>query len=221
MLRRLPEPERGAQDRAFHLEEVERVEADGVAGLLPDLHLPQLRASRASPTTTPPGARCSAAAPDSNTQLSQARSPAATPRRIAPRSPRRGQPLRRVPRSPRARRRARARRAVATDADGRRVAAGARVRCTTTCPAGARTPPTSAPASTPCACGCWAPTRSSRAARASCASTCRSRCRCVPGDRFVLRESGRDETVGGGEVLDVAPVLPGVEGAARRARSTG
>ena len=29
----------------------------------------------------------------------------------------------------------------------------------------------------------------------------------TPGDRFVLRESGRDETVGGGEVLDVAPVL--------------
>ena len=30
----------------------------------------------------------------------------------------------------------------------------------------------------------------------------------IPGDRYVLRESGRDETVGGGEVLDVAPVLP-------------
>jgi selenocysteine-specific elongation factor len=30
----------------------------------------------------------------------------------------------------------------------------------------------------------------------------------APGDRYVLRESGRDETVGGGEVLDVAPVLP-------------
>jgi selenocysteine-specific elongation factor len=30
----------------------------------------------------------------------------------------------------------------------------------------------------------------------------------VPGDRYVLRESGRDETVGGGEVLDVAPALP-------------
>ena len=30
----------------------------------------------------------------------------------------------------------------------------------------------------------------------------------VRGDRFVLRESGRDETVGGGEVLDVAPMLP-------------
>jgi len=30
----------------------------------------------------------------------------------------------------------------------------------------------------------------------------------VPGDRYVLRESGRDETVGGGEILDVAPVLP-------------
>ncbi len=30
----------------------------------------------------------------------------------------------------------------------------------------------------------------------------------VPGDRFVLRETGRSETVGGGEVLDVDPVLP-------------
>ena len=30
----------------------------------------------------------------------------------------------------------------------------------------------------------------------------------LPGDRYVLRESGRDETVGGGEVLDVAPARP-------------
>ncbi|MEK7425126.1 MAG: selenocysteine-specific translation elongation factor [Actinomycetota bacterium] len=30
----------------------------------------------------------------------------------------------------------------------------------------------------------------------------------VRGDRYILRESGRNETVGGGEVLDVAPVLP-------------
>ena len=30
----------------------------------------------------------------------------------------------------------------------------------------------------------------------------------LPGDRFVLRDSGRSTTVGGGEVLDVAPVLP-------------
>ncbi len=30
----------------------------------------------------------------------------------------------------------------------------------------------------------------------------------LPGDRYVLRESGRDETVGGGEVLDIAPVRP-------------
>jgi len=30
----------------------------------------------------------------------------------------------------------------------------------------------------------------------------------MPGDRFVLRESGREETVGGGEVLDVAPMRP-------------
>jgi selenocysteine-specific elongation factor len=29
----------------------------------------------------------------------------------------------------------------------------------------------------------------------------------LPGDRFVLRESGRDETVGGGELLDVQPLL--------------
>jgi len=29
----------------------------------------------------------------------------------------------------------------------------------------------------------------------------------LPGDRYVLRESGRDETVGGGEVLDIDPVL--------------
>ncbi len=30
----------------------------------------------------------------------------------------------------------------------------------------------------------------------------------VPGDRFLVREAGRDETVAGGEVLDVDPVLP-------------
>ncbi|MEE9416783.1 MAG: selenocysteine-specific translation elongation factor [Acidimicrobiales bacterium] len=30
----------------------------------------------------------------------------------------------------------------------------------------------------------------------------------VPGDRFVLREAGRGETIGGGEVLDVEPILP-------------
>ena len=29
----------------------------------------------------------------------------------------------------------------------------------------------------------------------------------LPGDRFILRESGRGETVGGGEVLDIHPVL--------------
>ncbi|HXN61159.1 MAG TPA: selenocysteine-specific translation elongation factor [Acidimicrobiales bacterium] len=30
----------------------------------------------------------------------------------------------------------------------------------------------------------------------------------VPGDRYILRDAGRRETIGGGEVLDVAPVLP-------------
>lgn len=29
----------------------------------------------------------------------------------------------------------------------------------------------------------------------------------LPGDRFILRESGRDETVGGGVILDIAPVV--------------
>lgn len=29
----------------------------------------------------------------------------------------------------------------------------------------------------------------------------------LPGDRFILRESGRDETVGGGEILDIDPVV--------------
>jgi selenocysteine-specific elongation factor len=33
----------------------------------------------------------------------------------------------------------------------------------------------------------------------------------LPGDRYVLREYGRSETVGGGEVLDVAPVLAAVK----------
>ncbi len=40
----------------------------------------------------------------------------------------------------------------------------------------------------------------------------------VPGDRFVLREFGRSETVGGGEILDVDPVLPASR--ARPDRST-
>lgn len=30
----------------------------------------------------------------------------------------------------------------------------------------------------------------------------------LPGDRYILRESGRAETIGGGEVLDIHPVLP-------------
>jgi len=39
----------------------------------------------------------------------------------------------------------------------------------------------------------------------------------MPGDRYVLRESGRGETVGGGEVLDVSPVLAALK--ARPSRS--
>jgi selenocysteine-specific elongation factor len=38
----------------------------------------------------------------------------------------------------------------------------------------------------------------------------------LPGDRYVLRDSGRSETVGGGEVLDVAPVLPAARAAPSR-----
>ena len=37
----------------------------------------------------------------------------------------------------------------------------------------------------------------------------------LPGDRYVLRESGRSETVGGGEILDVDPVRPATTGPAR------
>jgi selenocysteine-specific elongation factor len=40
----------------------------------------------------------------------------------------------------------------------------------------------------------------------------------LPGDRYVLRDSGREETVGGGEVLDVEPLLPASR--ARPDRST-
>ncbi|HVM66484.1 MAG TPA: selenocysteine-specific translation elongation factor [Acidimicrobiales bacterium] len=38
----------------------------------------------------------------------------------------------------------------------------------------------------------------------------------LPGDRFVLREAGRSETVGGGEVLDVDPVRPASRAAPSR-----
>jgi selenocysteine-specific elongation factor len=38
----------------------------------------------------------------------------------------------------------------------------------------------------------------------------------LPGDRFVVRESGRGETIGGGEVLDVAPVLSAARAAPDR-----
>ncbi len=37
----------------------------------------------------------------------------------------------------------------------------------------------------------------------------------LPGDRFILRESGRDETVGGGEILDIEPVMKCVESGSR------
>ena len=76
--------------------------------------------------------------------------------------------------------------------------------------------PTSARASTPVqAAGARRRRDRARATTGSCACTCPSPLPLLPGDRFVLRESGRDETVGGGEVLDVAPVLAGVPGPAR------
>ncbi|MEX2294161.1 MAG: MFS transporter [Acidimicrobiales bacterium] len=45
MISRLREPDRGAQDRAFHLEETERIDVDNIPGLLPDLNLPEPRTS--------------------------------------------------------------------------------------------------------------------------------------------------------------------------------
>ena len=38
----------------------------------------------------------------------------------------------------------------------------------------------------------------------------------LPGDRFILRETGRDETVGGGEILDIDPVVRSSEAAPDR-----
>ncbi len=38
----------------------------------------------------------------------------------------------------------------------------------------------------------------------------------LPGDRFILRESGRDETVGGGQILDIEPKLPASKAAPDR-----
>ena len=43
----------------------------------------------------------------------------------------------------------------------------------------------------------------------------------LPGDRFVLRDAGRSETVGGGEVLDVDPVLRASRAAPDRRRRSG
>src|SRR5688572_19725960 len=53
LVHRMREPERGAQDQAFAEEEIDRIEADGIPGLLPDLHLP------AVPSTTPTAANAS------------------------------------------------------------------------------------------------------------------------------------------------------------------
>ncbi len=46
LLTRLPEPERGAQDRAFHHEATTGIETDGVPGVQPDLDLPAPRQSQ-------------------------------------------------------------------------------------------------------------------------------------------------------------------------------
>ena len=53
LLLRLPEPERGAQDRAFHREETDRVDVDGLPGLLPDLGLPDPAPTATAPTRWP------------------------------------------------------------------------------------------------------------------------------------------------------------------------
>ena len=75
-------------------------------------------------------------------------------------------------------------------------------------PRAAPTSPTSARASTPCACASRPESVAPGDTGAVCGCTSRVALPLLPGDRYVLRETGRDETVGGGEVLDVAPVLP-------------
>ena len=81
-------------------------------------------------------------------------------------------------------------------------------RSTTRCPGGAPTSPTSAPASTPCKVRVLGAEAVPPGGRGLVRLHLPVPLPLLPGDRYVLRESGRAETVGGGEVLDVAPVRP-------------
>ena len=80
-------------------------------------------------------------------------------------------------------------------------------RSATRCRGAARTSRTSAAASIPCGCASSAPTAIAPGEQGLVRLHLPIALPLVPGDRFVLRESGRSETVGGGEVLDVAPAL--------------
>ena len=94
-------------------------------------------------------------------------------------------------------------------------------RSTTRCHVAAPTSPTSDRGSTRCGCACSAPSRSHPASAALVRMHLPAALPLLPGDRYVLRESGRDETVGGGEILDVAPVRARRSGPTGSRRSTG
>ena len=93
-------------------------------------------------------------------------------------------------------------------ADVRRIPARPRVRSTTTCPGAARSSPTSAAANTQSGSAVLGPGTLGPGDDGFARLHLSSALPLTPGDRYVLRESGRSETVGGGEILDVDPVVP-------------
>ena len=90
----------------------------------------------------------------------------------------------------------------------RRLPAACSTASTTRCRGGGPGPSTSAPASTPPACASSAPRRIEPGGHGLVRVHLPVALPLLPGDRYVLREHGRSETVGGGEILDVDPVLP-------------
>ena len=80
----------------------------------------------------------------------------------------------------------------------------------------ARTPCTSAAPRSPSGCGCWAARRSLPASTGLVRLHLPTPIPALPGDRFVIRETGRIETLGGGAFLDVDPVLPASKAAPDR-----
>ena len=76
----------------------------------------------------------------------------------------------------------------------------------TRCRDAARTSRTSAPARCPSGCDCWVRRRWPPVNGRRSASSFPCRSRCCPATATCSASRGRDETIGGGEVLDIAPI---------------